>query len=134
MEPRNPFMSSKASASTLPCATNAGLPHASSSTNANSAAAPIPPQYARSASSSRMGHGQINVTPTRAPTPLKIEALRSYLHDYPSPDKEFLLDGLEYGFHIPFEGALPPLSIRNHKSVCGFLDCITFVFSFHPIG
>ena len=43
--------------------------------------------------------------------------LKKYLVDYPSPDKLFLLDGLEFGFRIPFEGSLPPLSVRNHKSV-----------------
>ena len=59
--------------------------------------------------------------PTRAPTPLKIEVLRDYLKDYPSPDKEYLLQGLEFGFKIPFEGSLPPLSVRNHKSVLSSL-------------
>ena len=43
--------------------------------------------------------------------------LKAYLKDYPSPDKDFLLQGLEYGFRIPFEGPLPPLSVRNHNSV-----------------
>ena len=56
-------------------------------------------------------------TPVKARSPLIIEVLRDYLKYYDNPDKEFLLQGLEFGFRIPFEGPLPPLSVRNHKSV-----------------
>ena len=94
--------------------------------NASGADVATPPPSAVTADSG-IHSGQIGVshTPIRAPSPLNIEVLKGYLQEYKSPDKEFLLHGLEFGFRIPFEGPLPPLSMRNHRSVLTKPEVVT---------
>ena len=100
--------------------------NAHTNTNVAIAADNILPPSAKSGDSSSKGALRSeNHTPVKAESPLKIEVLKNYLKDFKHPDKDFLLEGLEFGFRIPFEGSLPPLSVRNHKSVLSSPDVVS---------
>ena len=114
-------------ASHMPDSTCVGISRANTSTSVPTVAAVTAPPTAASAKADSSPNTETagKHRAVRAQTPLKIGVLKSYLKDYTAPDKEFLLQGLEFGFHIPFEGCLPPLTVRNHRSVLSSPDVVS---------
>lgn len=59
------------------------------------------------------------------PTPVRASRLRSYLSNYDEQEREFLCQGFESGFCIPFHGPRISRLCRNHVSATSNPSIVT---------
>ena len=57
-------------------------------------------------------------------TPVDPDKLHEMLEGYPAQDRAFLVDGFTHGFHIPFQGTLPPPCHKNLPSALQYPEVI----------